>query len=270
MSKLPRLIASDIDGTLTYGEHVIPEFTCNVLNQLSANGIPIALITGFNYLTTRNYIRNLDPNITVIVQNGTLCEQNGSIVWEMGIEAEDVAPIYHFLDQQQVPIIVYNGKNGDFKVLYKGHGETKKRSYFEQLDEITSFDGITGISTLIPNYLVQDLKSGLSELVGERYQLIYSEGKEESWLEVTPPYARKDKALARLCLQTGISVQEAIYFGDNYNDFETLKLVGHPVVMRNAVPTLLEQFSMKASDVYSEGVAHYLVKLFGIDGVFGS
>ena len=258
------MIASDIAGTLTHSGHVIPEFTCNVLNQLSSTGIPVALITGFNYLTTRKYIQNLDPNITVIVQNGTLCQQNGSIVWEMGIGADDVAPIYNFLEERQVPIIVYKGKNGDFKVLYKGRGEAKKRSYFEQVDRIPSFDGITGISTLVPNKLVPDLKSRLSAMAGGKYQLIYSKGKEESWLEVTPPDARKDKALDRLCRQIDISPKEAIYFGDNYNDLETLKMVGHPVVMQNAVPELRNQFSTHANEVYSEGAARYLVNLFGL------
>lgn len=264
MSNLPKLIASDIDGTLTHSGHVIPESTRNVLNHLSAGGIPVALITGFNYLTTRKYIAGLDPNITVIVQNGTLCEQNGSIVWEMGIEADDVAEIYRFFEEKQVPVIVYKGKEGDFKVLYKGRGEEKKRSYFHHVDEIASFEGITGISTLVPNPLVPELKSGLTQMVGENYQLIYSEGKEESWLEVTPPSARKDKALNRLCGQLGISPKETIYFGDNYNDLETLKMVGHPVVMENAVPALRDQFQTRAGVVYSQGVARYLKDLYNL------
>lgn len=262
MSNLPKIIASDIDGTLTHSGHVIPEFTCNVLNHLASSGIPIALITGFNYLTTRKYIQNIDPNITVIVQNGTLCERNGEIVWEMGIAADDVAPIYRFLEEKQAPIIVYKGKNGDFKVLYKGRGEEKKRAYFNQVEEISSFEGITGISTLVPNELVPGLKSGLSSIIGDNYQLIYSEGKEESWLEVTPPAARKDMALDRLCRQLGLTPREAIYFGDNFNDLETLKMVGHPVVMENAVPSLRDQFDTRASVVYSQGAARYLVNLF--------
>jgi hydroxymethylpyrimidine pyrophosphatase-like HAD family hydrolase len=262
MVKRPKLVASDIGGTLTHGKNVIPGFTCGVLNRLISMDIPVVLITGFNYHAARRYVRNLDEQITLIVQNGALCEQGGRIVWELQIPGNEAAEIYRFLDLYKIPIIVYKGKGEDFKVLCKGRGYLKDRPSLTQVEEVRDFHGVTGISTLVPTDRVGEIRSRIRDSIQDRFQLIRSLGAELSWLEITPPKARKDLALQQFCREISIPLSDVIYFGDNYNDSHALHAVGYPVVMENAVAELKQGFEVKAKSVYEEGAAHYLVQLF--------
>ncbi len=256
------MVASDIGGTLTYGKNIIPGFTCGVLNHLISMDIPVVLITGFNYHAARRYVRNLNEQITLIVQNGVLCEKRGRIIWELQIPKNEAEDIYRLLDRHKTPIIVYKGKEKDFKVLCKGRGYLKDRPSLTQVEEVRDFQGITGISTLVPNDRVEEIRSRIRASIQEKFQLILSGGTELSWLEVTPPKARKDLALRKFCKEISIPMSDVIYFGDNYNDSDALHAVGSPVVMGNAVEELKERFEVKAKSVYEEGVAQYLVQLF--------
>lgn len=258
------MIASDIDGTLTHSRNVIPLTTCRVLNHLIDLQIPVVLITGFNYHAARSYVRPLNDRITLIVQNGTLCERENRLVWELRISENKARDIYHFLDRLEVPIIVYKGKVEDFRVLCQGRGYLADRSTFTQVESVQDFHNVTGISTYIPNTHVDEIRSRIGKLTGNDFQLIQSMGKERSWLEVTPPQARKDKALRRFCREMSIPLAEVIYFGDNYNDMDALDAVGLPVVVDNAVPELKSRFKTVIASVYNEGVALYLAQLYGL------
>ena len=50
MQQLPfKAVASDLDGTLLNTNHVIGEFTIDVLNKLEQKGVDIILATGRNH-----------------------------------------------------------------------------------------------------------------------------------------------------------------------------------------------------------------------------
>ncbi len=65
--KTPKLVASDIGGTLIFDDNPIPIFTCRILNKLVKKDIPVVLITGFNYSTTKKYTKNLNKKIILMI-----------------------------------------------------------------------------------------------------------------------------------------------------------------------------------------------------------
>lgn len=260
---LPKLVASDIGGTLLRGANVLPEFTASVLNCLSQNGVPVALITGFNYHTTLKYTRNLDRDILLLPQNGTLCVKQREIVWEYRIPQPAARELHDYLQGNDLPVIVYKGKNEQFGTYYIYKEEMPALAYaFKRLDRLDHFENITGISTLLPDDIAIQVREHFKQVVGDDFKVIYTRETKGSWIEVVHNDSRKDLALKRLCRELNVIPGDVVYFGDNFNDQEALKLAGHPVLVDNAQPELKREFTTVIQSVYDQGVAHYLNKLF--------
>lgn len=259
---LPKLVASDIGGTLIKGHDIIPEFTVETLNRIMERGIPVALVTGYNYETTLRYTRRLHPDIYLMPQNGAICIRGAEKIWEYELSGNEAREIYHFLRKSEAPVIIYKGKSGGFKNYFSASPDFSLSGPFERLPEVLDFSNITGISTLISNDRIPHLRPVLEEMIRGRYQLAYSHHETASWLEVLQLDVRKDIALKRLCHSLNIDSTGVIYFGDNFNDTEALRFAGTPILVENAADELKKEFSMVIGRAEDEGVACYLNELF--------
>ena len=76
-----------------------------------------------------------------------------------------------------------------------------------------------------------------------------------SLIDVTAPTATKGRALAWRAAQLGISREEVMAVGDNFNDLEMLEFAGLPVVMANAVDGLKQQGWAMTGDNENAGLA---------------
>ncbi|MCP5108695.1 MAG: HAD-IIB family hydrolase [bacterium] len=259
---IPKLVASDIGGTLIRGIHAMPAFTAGVLNRLCETGIPVVLITGFNYSTTKRFARDLDPRVLLMPQNGSLCIDGEKLVWEYRIPEPEAGALHDYLRQNNLPVIVYKGKLEDFGNFYISDRELPLSYAFQQVDCLKNFENITGISTLLPDEPARKVKDNIERIVGDKFKVIYTREVKGSWLETVHTDVRKDLALKRLCEELDIPLSEVIFFGDNFNDLEVLRMVGHPVLVENAAPELKEEFKTIAGPVTEEGVAVYLNALY--------
>ena len=265
MNNLPKLVASDIGGTLTRGIHTIPLFTTRVLNRLTEINIPVVLITGYNYNTSMNFVSTLNQNVLLMPQNGSLCVKEKKLVWEYRIPKPEARVLYDCLDKNNLPIIVYKGKYEDFKNYYISQRELPLSDAFRKINQLKDFENITGISTLLPDEMAKPMKEKIERIVGDTFKVIYTREPKGSWLEVVHAEVRKDFALKRLCEEMAIPLSEVIYFGDNFNDREVLRIVGYPVVVENALPELKMEIHTIVKSVTEEGVALYLNDLYNLN-----
>jgi len=258
----PLLVASDIGGTLIGKDNRIGSYTLSVFESLLNMNIPLVLITGYNYHTTLRITHHLDDRVVRMPQNGTICIENGKAIWEERIEHEMVVKISAYLEEKRLPVVVYQGREGQYRNLVIPLGEQAISGDFTPIVSLPDFSTITGISTRLDERLVPEIRAGLTDLIEGRYTLIYVRERDISWLEVTPKNVRKDLALKRYCHMKNIPLERVVYFGDNFNDLEALESVGEPVVMENGVEELKARFTLRAEPVDREGVAKYLSSRF--------
>ena len=81
-------------------------------------------------------------------------------------------------------------------------------------------------------------------------------------LEIMAKGISKADALERYCAHLGITPQETIAFGDNYNDVEMLEAAGISCVMGNAPEEILRRFPLHTADNDHDGIAEALEQLF--------
>jgi HAD superfamily hydrolase (TIGR01484 family) len=264
INSLPKLAASDIGGTLSCSSDSIPPFTASVLNRLAAAGVPVVLITGYNYNTALRFLKSLDERIMLMPQNGSLCIKQGKLVWEYRIPEVAAKKLCDFLGKQNLPIIIYKGKNEDFGNYYIYREKLPWSNNFQKIDSLRDFENITGISTFLPDEIAGDVREKIRYIIGDKFKVIYTKQVKGSWLEAVHAEVRKDLSLKRLCEEMNIPLQDVIYFGDNFNDQEVLRAVGRPVLVENAAPELKEEFAAIIKPVNEEGVAHYLNELYNL------
>ena len=244
----------------------MPPFTAGVLNKLVKTDVPVALITGYNYSTTMKFTRNLDEKVIRVPLNGTLCVKGEKMVWEYHIPEKEAVALYNYFEKNNLPIIVYKGKNEGLKNYYINKKDIQSLSYaFEKIDGLEDFGNITGISTLVPHEMAPAVKEKAESFAGDKFKVIYTKVSKGSWLEVVHREVRKDLALKRLCTELSVPLSQVIFFGDNFNDLEVLRMVGHPVIVDNAVPELKKEFNTVIQSVHEEGVAHYLNDLYKLE-----
>ncbi len=260
--QLPLLVASDIGGTLIGKDNRIGPYTLSVFDELLDLNVPLVLITGYNYHTTLRITHSLDERVVRMPQNGTICIENGKAIWEERIDQEMVFRVASFLESRRLPVVVYQGRKGQYRNLVIPLGEQVFTGEFTPIVSLPDFSTITGISTKLNDSLVDEVRTELLRLLDGRYTLIYVREKDVSWLEVTPRHVRKDLALKRFCRMKNIPLERVVYFGDNFNDLEVLSEVGEPVVVENGVQELKERFPIRAEAVSQEGVARYLAARF--------
>lgn len=262
--QLPLMVASDIGGTLIGKDNRIGPQTRQVFDRLLDKSIPVVLITGYNYHTTLRITHCLDERVVRMPQNGTICIENGKAIWEERIDPDMVARIATFLESRRLPVVVYQGREGQYRNLVIPLGENILRGDFTPIVTLPDFSTITGISTRLDERLVPEIRAKILELLDGKYTLIYVREKDISWLEVTPLHVRKDLALKRFCQSKKIPLERVVYFGDNFNDLEALEAVGEPVVVDNGVEELKSRFPLRTDHVDREGVAKYLVRRFDL------
>jgi hydroxymethylpyrimidine pyrophosphatase-like HAD family hydrolase len=258
----PKLVASDIGGTLSVEKYVIPRFTTGVLNRLVRSGIPVALATGYNCRTTLAYANNLDERVYLLVQNGAACIHGQKILWEHFLSQETAVAVYNLLTSCGAPVFLYRGAEDDFRNYHVAAAGIEKGRNYIRVSTLSDFTKTLGISTLVPNHEVRRVKVEIEALNPGGLQVILSFGEDLSWLEVNPLPARKDLALSDLCGMIGVSMADVVYFGDNTNDLKALEAVGYPVLVENALPELKEMFTSIVGPAADEGVARYLDELF--------
>ena len=77
-----------------------------------------------------------------------------------------------------------------------------------------------------------------AEVGGCAIQMTEYVRRDFSLVDVTSSEATKGRALAWRAQQLGLSRDEVMAIGDNFNDVEMLEFAGHPVLMDNAVDSL--------------------------------
>jgi hydroxymethylpyrimidine pyrophosphatase-like HAD family hydrolase len=94
-----------------------------------------------------------------------------------------------------------------------------------------------------------------AEVGGCAIQMTEYVKRDFSLVDVTSVEATKGRALAWRAEQLGLTRDEVMAIGDNFNDLEMLEYAGHPVVMGNAVDGLRSRGWHITGDQNDAGVA---------------
>ena len=244
-----KLIASELDGTLLLnGAQSLREGTVELIRKLTGQGRIFVAASGRQYPNLRRLFRGVEDEIAYICENGALVMYRG--------EALDK----HIVDRKTGQYLMKEIlKKDGAEVLLSGvntcYIQPKDPDYARHLKEVVK-NNVTVVEDIL-NTEEPYLKISLYEKEGVEPNFQYWKEKfagvakvvtsGNAWLDTLQDGVDKGSAIRALQKHFGISPEETIAFGDNYNDLEMLRGVGYPVAMEKAPEAVKRICTMETS-----------------------
>lgn len=265
---LPKLIATDLDGTLVRSDNTVSAYTHGVLDRVRAAGIPVVGATGRGpRLTelTRNDIRAAD--YLVMAGGGRVVDQSDpagplvlrderlpadvltGILADLEAAAGPLTVMVEALDDPDAPLW------GDYHPSwpYQDRFEPRTRRECLAQDVIKAF-------VRTPDHHVDELLAVALQVVPDDVAALTQAGL--GFVEISPPGVDKSTGLTVVTEALGVDPADVLVFGDMPNDLPMFEWAGWArVAVSNAHPTvraLADEVTLRNDD---DGVAVYLDRL---------
>lgn len=263
----PRLIVSDLDGTLLGSDHTLHASTVEVLRALVKQGHHVALASGRHYHDMKVFRDQLDIPAHLISTNGAYVhDPEDTLMAANHLEPEHAKTLINLPRPPQVRLNLYreSGWHIDAEAPHLLSLHASTGFGYEVVPPAQMDTNSVGKVLYLgdPNALKQ-LEAQAQEAHGDNLHITYSTIDS---LEIMAGGVNKGVALSSLLERLGLTPVDCLAFGDNLNDTEMLDLAGEAQVMANAHPALFDRVT-GAERIGHHGeaaVAQWLKKRFGL------
>src|SRR4051794_4078767 len=262
----PRLIASDMDGTLLRWDDTVSDATVAELARWRADGVPVVLATGRPPRWMRKIRR--------VLEFGTAVCCNGAVLLDLeSFAVVDEDPLAPEVLQEVVDELRHRQPGTRFGVEY-GLEFRHEPNYHPRWDVDVPGVAAAPLAELVRNPVAKLLARHeeldrdrfvalVEEVVGDRATVTNSSA--EALAEISAAGVTKASGLAKVAARHGVGPEDIVVFGDMPNDIAAFDWVreagGRAVAMEHAHADLL----VAATDVTGtnevDGVAAFLASL---------
>jgi Cof subfamily protein (haloacid dehalogenase superfamily) len=249
-----RLIGIDIDGTLLDTNGHMPEPNRIAIHDAVAAGAHVALVTGRSYPFARPVADRLPASISLIVSNGAVERAtDGATLVRRLLDRHIARQILDATRGHRHAAAVIFDRDFDRQVVYEtmdwdhpGRQKYWSRNHSHIAQSVPLEDALVEDPIQVMyNGGVEDMRALFDWLCAESngcsIQMTEYVHRDFSLVDVTSSEATKGRALAWRAEQLGLTRDEVMAIGDNFNDREMLEFAGLPVVMGNAVDGLMSR-----------------------------
>jgi Cof subfamily protein (haloacid dehalogenase superfamily) len=268
---LPKLIATDLDGTIVRSDDTVGGHTHAVLERVRAAGIPIVGVTGrgprlldlcrhdipeasFLVLAQGGRVVDLtDPGEPVVLRSATV---PGHVMLAVVEALEAVTgPLSVMVEALDTPNAPLWGEPHD---AWRYPNDVEHRGREESFAE-----PVLKIFAHSPRHGTDELVAIARRLVPEDGVTVTQAGL--GYIEICPPGVTKATGLAVVAANLGVDPRDVLVFGDMPNDLPMFEWAGwSTVAVANGHPELLAAADEVTGSCDEEGVAAYLERL--LDG----
>lgn len=260
-----KLLALDLDGTLLDSRGNVPEANRRAIRAAEDAGVLVTIATGRRFRDARPVGIEMEFNAPLITHNGALVKY-----------AESLATVAtSILDLDTTREIVRVGKNfggnalvsadphGKGSMLYdrisadniplqrylewstRLHGDEAEHAvmHVHDLHDALPDHEVIHISFSGPCEPMRKMLAFLEDELGNSVKILPTiyPSLDFTLIDILPPDASKGTGVEKLAILNGLTAENVMVIGDNFNDLDMLEFAGTPVVMGNADTGLLER-----------------------------
>ena len=231
-----KLIASDLDGTiLRHGAQKVDKSTIEVIGKLLDAGLLFAPASGRQIVSLKRLFEPISDRLVYISENGALSEYRGEVIAKTAMERKLALQIIEDVYEQPHCEVLISGQ-------HTAYIKPKTEEYLYRMTKVVNYK-----TTIIDKFSDIDediLKIAVCDLSGinNSKEHFFSRWKGQAsiavsgelYLDFMESGVSKGKAMRQLQEYFGLSRDECMAFGDNYNDIDMLNSVTYSYVMETA------------------------------------
>lgn len=259
-----KVIITDLDGTLLNDEHSISSYTRTVFQELYRQNFIIVVATGRHHLDAMPVIETIGVPIYLVTSNGArIHSPNKELLYSFDISSESIKSILTLQIDSEITTVLFKEEVW----LTNKHNEKlnsfqTELNYIPQIVDFDTIEDLTAIKLLFVDENHQKLVTLKDEILlhhSEHFNYAFSL---PICLEIMDKSVDKSIAIGKILERENVTYDDAICFGDGFNDEKMLLASAKGLIMKNAV----ESFKNKLSHLEviatndEDSVARYLHK----------
>lgn len=266
-SRRPRLVATDLDGTLVRSDGTVSDRSRAALVDVDEAGIEVVIVTA-------RPPRWIDGLADLVAGHGTVLAGNGAFVYDVptrkvvsdnGFERNEllslVAGLRAWMPRAGFAVERRDGMRAE-RGYVSPHGEDlPDRIRVEALEDLDDVP-VGKLLVTCPSMGDAEFLTHVREVVGVRGNVAFS--GVSGLAEISAPGVTKAAALARWCERLGIAAADVWAFGDMPNDLPMLTWAGVSFAVANAHPDVLARTTHRCPANDDDGVAQVLEAALGL------
>jgi HAD superfamily hydrolase (TIGR01484 family) len=261
----PRLVATDLDGTLVRSDGTVSERTQQVLIELDRRGIPVVFVTGRPLRWAADVFDHVGGHGLAVVSNGAL-------VWDVAgrkplrlrtIEPDVGLEVCRRI-REAIPGSAFAVETLEGIGLEPEFHERHPVPDGSRRGAITELFTEPALKVLARHEELgyQEYWDRAAAAAGDLVVVTWS--STSTLLEMSAAGVTKATTLDLVCAELGIAPQDVIAFGDMPNDLAMLTWAGTSYAMADAHPTVVAAAAHLAPGHDDDGVARVLSDVFGL------
>jgi Cof subfamily protein (haloacid dehalogenase superfamily) len=264
----PRLVATDLDGTLLHSDGTVTDRTRAVLAELDARGVPVVFTTGRPIRWMEELWDDVGGHGLAICSNGALVYDVArrqvrdfrAVPREVGVSIAEqlraAVPGTHFA--------IEHTAGWASEVDFPRHPEDRAERTSGELTDIFR-DDVVKVLAVHRDLEPEEFWRRVETVVGD--QVVTTWSSSFALVEISAAGVTKASTLEALAAEMGVGAAEVVAFGDMPNDLPMLEWAGTSYAMANAHGSVRDLADHLAPSNDDDGVARVLTDLFGLSAV---
>ena len=259
----PRLVATDLDGTLVGADGRVSARTAEVLARVDALGVPVVFVTA-------RPLRWMGDIWPYVGSHSLAIVSNGAILYDAG--AGRVVDIRGIDPEVGIPLLADLAAALPRAGLGLEYASGLHRTVLYESDEVPDPSTVSDLRApwlgpvakmLVKDYSVpsDELRAVTARVIGDRATPTWSV---PGLVEISASGITKGWRLREVCRSLGIDAADVVAFGDMPNDLDMMGWAGTSYAMANGHESVRAAATHVAPANDQDGVAHVLSELYGV------
>jgi len=261
----PRVVATDLDGTIVRSDGTISARTRDALTAAESAGAMVVIVTGRPPRWLHGIAEETGHHGLAICANGALVYD---LHTEQVVESHplEVADAQRLVDELRsaIPGLTFGVESVDVgfahEPAYQPRWTTDASTIVAEIETLLSGP----VAKLLGRHEgmgSDELLARAREVVGEQLATL-THSSRDGLLEISAAGISKASTLDAVCAERGLRAHDAVAFGDMPNDLPMLAWAGHSVAVANAHPEVLAAADEVTASNDDDGVAQVLERWF--------
>ncbi len=269
-----KLIALDIDGTLTNSHGKITERTKKAVHRVAQMGATIVVATGRRSFTAKLKVLQLElPGVLVAAYNGAILKRlNGDLIYHRLLSRSIAQHVVKVARELGLCPIIFEGTQDAANILVEDYEDRidagQQRYLRENQEHLKWVDDLAAdlpgdvieVICVVPADAMHEIAATFQARLNGQIKpipVMFNNGQ-RAFLSLSNAKVGKHQPLYYLVEQMRINQSDILAIGDNYNDLDMLQFVGLGVIMENADKALKQMGFYVTASNDADGVAKAL------------